>query len=186
MINMSNSSKVKKFGWPAVRQSYNFCDLVNDSWFPLLLSLIITFIRRNENSDMLDALHKIAGLGLTVVPVMLTLLLAAYTILMTMYWNPICEKMKSSERGIKLLKGLNASFAVAIRVIALGVLYLFIVNSVDTIYIQMSTSICEVINSIYYCMALYFIFFSICILKDIVINIYNIASFSIESDSVKP
>lgn len=180
---MGNNSKVKKFGWPAVHQSYSFCDLVYDSLFPLLLSLIITFIRKNENYNMLEALHKIAGLGLTVVPVMLTLLLAAYTILMTMYWNPICEKMKSSKNGIKLLKGLNASFAAAIRVIALGVLYLFVINSVDTIHIQVSTSICEVINSIYYFIALYFIFFSVCILKDIVINIYNIASFSIDSDS---
>lgn len=179
---MSKNSKLKKFGWSAVRQSYGYCDLCKDSWFPLLLSLIITFIRRNENADMLDALHKIAGLGLTVVPVMLTLLLAAYAILMTMYWNPICEKMKSNEHGIKLLKGLNASFAVAIRVIALGVLYLFIINSVDTIHIQMTKSICDLTNSIYYFIALYFIFFSICILKDIVINIYNIASFSIESD----
>lgn len=180
---MSNN-KMNKFGWKAVRQSYSFCDLAKDSLFPVILSLIITYIRYNDNSDMLDALHKIVAVGLTVVPVMLTLLLAGYTILMTMYWSPICEKMKSSEHGIVLLKGLNASFAVAIRVIAIGVLYLFIVNSVDIIYCRIPTYVCEWINSIYYFLAFYFISFSICILKDIVINIYNIASFSIHSDSV--
>jgi hypothetical protein len=99
------------FGWGSVFKSYTNHDLIKDSIFPLLAAVTITVISYLGEKDMLVELFKVITIGLSVVPVMLSILLAAYAILMSMYWSPICEKMKHNVKGNKLLNGLNSSFA---------------------------------------------------------------------------
>ena len=81
------------FGWDSVFRSYTNYDLIKDSIFPVLAAVTITVISYLGEKDMLVELFKVITIGLSVVPVMLSILLAAYAILMSMYWSPICEKM---------------------------------------------------------------------------------------------
>lgn len=170
------------FGWDSVFKSYTNCDLIKDSIFPALTAVSITVISYLGEKDMLVELFKVITIGLSVVPVMLSILLAAYAILMSMYWSPICEKMKYTAKGNKLLNGLNSSFAAAIRIICFGVLYLLIVNSIGVVNMPFNIIPPNIINALLLTISLYFILFSIWIMKDIAISIYNFASFSVNTE----
>lgn len=170
------------FGWDSVFRSYTNHDLIKDSIFPVLAAVTITAISYLGEKDMLVELFKVITIGLSVVPVMLSILLAAYAILMSMYWSPICEKMKHNAKGNKLLNRLNSSFAAAIKIICFGVLYLLIVNSIGTVNMPFHIIPPSIINGLLLVISLYFILFSIWIMKDIAISIYNFASFTINTD----
>lgn len=177
---MKNKKSI--FGWPSVFRFYSNKDLIRDSLFPILISMCVTAICYWEENDMLVELFKLVTIGLSVVPAMLSILLAAYAILMSMYWSSISEKIKHNEKGNKLLNDLNSSFAGAIKVIWWSLLYLLIVNSVGVVNMPFNIIPCSFINILLFFVTLYCILFSIWIIKDIAINIYNFASFAINAD----
>lgn len=177
---MKNKKSI--FGWPSVFRFYSNKDLIHDSLFPILISLCVTAISYWEENDMLVELFKLVTIGLSVVPAMLSILLAAYAILMSMYWSSISEKIKHNVKGNKLLNDLNSSFAGAIKVIWWSLLYLLIVNSVGVVNMPFDIIPCSFINILLFFVTLYCILFSIWIIKDIAINIYNFASFAINTD----
>ncbi len=170
------------FGWKSAFRSYTIRDLIKDSLYPASIAIAIMLLSYFSGKDMAEELIKIVTVGLSVTPVMMSILLAAYAILMSMYWSPICEKMKHSGKGNKLLNELNSSFAVAIRVICLGVLYLLIISSVGIVNIPFEVVNPNIANALFFAVALYFMLFSIWIIKDIAINIYNFASFTVNTD----
>ncbi len=174
--------RISIFGWPSVSRFYSNRDLIYDSIIPMAIAMCITIICYWKEKDVLVELFKIVTIGLSVVPVMLSILLAAYAILMSMYWSSISEKMKHNVKGNNLLNELNFSFAGAIKVICVGLLYLLVINSVGIVNIPSNIIPCTLINLLFLLMALYFIFFSVWIIKDIAINIYNFASFTINVD----
>ena len=172
------------FGWKNVLKFYSIGDLFKDSIIPMVVSLILLAISICTNKDILSLLQKIMGLGINVVPVILSLLLAAYTILMTMYWSPICDTMKKTgNNGIKLLNELNSSFAASILFTTISVLFLFIFNAIGDIDIPVSLNVANTINSVFYVFVMYIILFPVWLMKDIAIDIYNIAAFSINLKS---
>lgn len=170
------------FGWKSAFSSYTMRDLIKDSLYPTMIAIAITLLNYFSGKDMIEELIKIVTVGLSVTPVMMSILLAAYAILMSMYWSPICEKMKYSKKGNKLLNELNSSFAVAIKVICFGVLYLLIVSSIGIVYVPFEIVNPNIANALLFAVALYFMFFSIWIIKDIAINIYNFASFTVNTN----
>lgn len=170
------------FGWNSVFRSYTNCDLIKDSLLPMLTAFAIAIASYFGEKDMLVELFKVISVGLSIVPAMLSILLAAYAILVSIYWSPICEKMKFNSKGNKLLNEMNSSFAAAIRVITFGVLYLLIVNSVGVVCTPFNIIPPVFINTLLLVISLYFILFSIWIIKDIAISIYNFSSFSINTE----
>lgn len=171
----------KRFGWPSAFSHYTMSDVLKDSIIPVIIALVITAIIFIGEKDIITTIEKVSGIGLNITPAMVALILAAYTILITMYWAPICDKIKLDEKaGLPLLKGLNASFAITIRIATIGIVFLLATNSIGTISIPISANIANYLNTFILFLTLYFIVFPICMLIDIAINIYNIAIFSIE------
>lgn len=171
----------KIFGWPSAFTHYTMRDVFNDSIIPIIIALFITVIIFMGGKDIIITIEKVSGLGLNITPAMVALILAAYTILITMYWAPICDKIKLDKKaGLPLLKGLNASFAVTIRIATIGIVFLLATNSIGTISIPISENIANYFNICILFLIFYFIVFPIYMLIDIAINIYNIAIFSIE------
>lgn len=173
--------KNKKFGWPSAFAHYTWSDVLMDSIVPGIIAIIITAIVVIGNKDILATIEKVSGIGLNITPAMVALILAAYTILITMYWAPICDKIKSDKKaGMPLLKGLNASFAITIRIATIGIVFLLAINSIGIITIPFAESSVYYLNIFILFITLYFVTFPIYMLIDIAINIYNIAIFSIE------
>lgn len=99
--------RISIFGWPSVSRFYSNRDLIYDSIIPMAIAMCITIICYWKEKDVLVELFKIVTIGLSVVPVMLSILLAAYAILMSMYWSSISEKMKHNVKGNNLLNELK-------------------------------------------------------------------------------
>lgn len=170
------------FGWKSAFRSYTKRDLAKDSLFPVIIAILITLLSYFCGKNMVVELFKIVNVGLSVTPAMMSILLAAYAILMSMYWSPICEKMKHSEKGNKLLNEINSSFAIAIKVICLGVLYLLLISSIGIVNLPFEIMNPNIVNALLFAIALYFMLFSIWIIKDIALNIYNLASFNVNTE----
>ena len=78
---------------------------------------------------------------------------------------------------------LNSSFAASILFTTISVLLLFIFNAIGDIDIPVSLNVANTINSVYYVFVMYIILFPVWLMKDIAIDIYNIAAFSINLKS---
>lgn len=182
---MNNKDSNNYFGWKNVNKNYTLCDFIVDSLIPVFISLVITFFLGYSDVSMLDMIIYVTSTGISVIPVMLSLLLSAYAILMTMYWGSIGKELqKNKENGIPLLKGLNASFAKAIYIMVISILFILIVSYVSRLELSVFNQIINAfyVNMIVFFLLVYLIFFSVWIIKDIVINIYNIGQFSLHFD----
>lgn len=182
---MKRTKKNKRFGWPSAFKYYSTRDIIKDFRIPALISLVIMLIIAYRGCNLVEVIGRISEMGLSVVPAMVALILAAYTILISMYWAPICDKLKSDEKtGLPLLKGLNASFAITIRFATIGIVFLFAVFCVGEIQVSAPENVLMVCNLMIITCLIFFVVFPIYMLIDIAINIYNIAVFSIDSKPV--
>jgi len=175
---MSNTIFGKKFA----KRYYSWNDLRDDSFIPGIIALVILIIQLFTKEDICSELLNVINIGLNIIPAMLSILLAAYAILMSMYWSPLSNIMKKTKSGNRLLNELNTSFLIAILIICSGVLFLLIEKIIGIVEVDWDIELIEIINSILYAISLYLILFSIFILKDIAFNIYNFASFTINTE----
>ena len=179
---MNRKKKNKRFGWPSAFKYYSIRDIIKDIRIPSLMSFVIMLIVACRGCDLVEVIGRISEMGLSVVPAMVALILAAYTILISMYWAPICDKLKSDEEtGLPLLKGLNASFAITIRFATIGIVFLFAVFCIGEIQVSAPENVLMICNLLIIMVLIFFVLFPIYMLIDIAINIYNIAVFSIDS-----
>lgn len=168
------------FGWKNVKKFYGFCDFLYDSIVPMGISLILLVINYCANKDMFVSLQRAMDTGLDLVSVIITVLLAAYAILISMYWSPISETMKKSgEDGVRLLNDLNSAFASSILITTISVIVLLIFNVIGDINIRIPLETAYLINSVLYVFVMYIILFPVWLVKDVAIDLYNIAAFSI-------
>lgn len=178
------------FGWKNVKKFYGFCDFLYDSIVPIAISLILLIINYYTNKDMFVALQKAMDTGMDLISVILTIMLAAYAILISMYWSSISKTMKKVGcDGVKLLNDLNSAFAASIIITTLSVIILLIFNVIGDINIRIPLETAHLINSVLYVFVMYIILFPVWLVKDIAIDLYNIAAFSInykekESDDI--
>lgn len=184
-MNRKKKNKTKRFGWPSAFKYYSTRDIIKDFRIPGLISLLIMLVIACRDCDLVVIIGRISEMGLSVVPAMVALILAAYTILISMYWAPICDKLKSDEEtGLPLLKGLNASFAITIRYATIGIVFLFSVFCIGEIQVSAPENVLIACNLLIIWCVVFFVIFPIYMLIDIAINIYNIAVFSIDSKPV--
>lgn len=74
----SMSNKNSFFGWTAVFQLYTLKDFLKDSIYPVIFSAIVMALSIICDIESYTLLGKTLNIGLTIVPVMLSLLIAAY------------------------------------------------------------------------------------------------------------
>lgn len=165
------------FGWDSVFKKYTFKDWFDDSVIPSDIAIILSIFFYVNDLDKFQILKEFLSLSLSLLPNMLVLLVAGYTILISFYWSETSKIIKrKSEQGKFLLNNLNSSFAAAIFFVAIFLIISLIIKSI--ILLEYISIIANEVNTITFGVMIYFNLFSIFVIKDAVIDIYNIGSLS--------
>jgi hypothetical protein len=175
--------KSKNFGWRSVINYYTIDDLLTDSLIPVIISIIITGLTFFSDIDSFNILMHIVNISLDLLPNILVLLVAGYTILISFYWSGISRELNHSAEGKSLLNSLNASFAAAIFIVLTSLFLTLIVKLISAL--EFSCYFGSIINMITLFVLVFFLFFALMIIKDAVVDIYNIGKISttIERDN---
>lgn len=159
------------FGWRVVFQFYTLKNLLIDSIVPMLLSTIVVILSYMSHVASYDVLNKGLNLGMTVAPVMISLLIAAYAILLSMFCSNTGKAIAQQEGGTNLLDGLNADFATSILASFVGIIFFIMASFIHSL--GFTCLYADFINYFALLIAAYLLFFSVYILKDLVIGIFN-------------
>ena len=167
--NIGLRSMVKTYGWN---------NLLIDSILPALLAFLVTTASIAYCDDSHALFDKILTLCISILPSYLGLLVAAYTILLTLLTTEAVAKLKdivddeNGNSGKRLIRTLNSDFAICILIAGFALLlsFLFSVNSslkIDFIY-------ADAVNYLLIFLMVFLLFFSLTILVNLIENLYNI------------
>lgn len=106
------------FGIKGMLKSYKVLDFLRDIILPGIISLILTLLLRfgKNHSSIIENLNNVLDLGIVIVPVMVSIMLAAYVILLSVFNSGALKKFFSGDKGVKFYDTLNASFAINLLV----------------------------------------------------------------------
>lgn len=174
-------------GWNAVFRSYNGKDTLKDGLVSLILSLIIVAVIYLLSLDSYKILYKIVDISLNILPAIVSLLLAAYAIVLTLFWSDYGKKIRRFENGRKLLTNINSSFAAIIFFMIVGLLLGLMFQIIISMEIKLQSLLIANIANLFGIFAMVFIlFFSIYSLKDITVNIFGLGQITtIFDDDIK-
>lgn len=110
------------FGWKSLIAFYGTKSLIKDCWLPIIISTVICVGTYYSTNATFDVLKTVIGLANDIVPSMIGLVLAAYTVLLTFFTSDTFKRFTGSEKGKTFVKGMNAGFAACLTFLALSVL----------------------------------------------------------------
>lgn len=116
------SKNASEFGWKSLFCHYGFSGLLKDCLLPIIIAMSICVGTCLSNKDSIDILKSVTQLANEVVPAMIGLVLAAYTVLLTFFTSESFKKATETAEGRKFIKGINASFATCLTFLAVSVL----------------------------------------------------------------
>lgn len=166
---MTNNKTI--FGWKTVFQYYSLKDFFYDSIIPIVVAIIICFVIIISKSCVFDQLKHLVDVGISIIPSMIALLLAAYAIILTLLSSNEMSILKSTTDGKKLAKSINANFASCILISIITIIVLFIISSIANMNIRVEYS--SWINYPTLFIVCFLIVFSVFFLINIVIDIFN-------------
>ena len=166
---MGNNKSI--FGWKAVFENYKIRDYIIDSIIPAIISAIMCVVIYCSGSDMLEQIKHILSLGIAVVPSMVALILAAYTIMLSFILSETMSKLKKTSNGRSLIKTINSSFAACLLVSTITIIVMLIVSSVASLCIEIEHP--NRVNYPIYFIICYLLTYSVCVLIGVVVDIYN-------------
>lgn len=167
--NIGLGSIVKTYGWE---------NLLKDSIVPIILALIVTMAAIAFCDDSHALFDKIVALCISILPSYLGLLVAAYTILLTLLTTETVAKLKNlvdDENGYSgkgLIRTLNSDFAICILIAGFALLlsFLFSINSslkIDFVY-------ADAVNYLLIFLMVTLLLFSLTMLVSLIEDLYNI------------
>lgn len=168
----------KLIGLSSIAKNYGWKDFFMDSIVPIILALLVLVTAAIFSDDSRALFDKIVALGISILPSYLGLLVAAYTILLTLLTTPTVEKLKQIEdaehkiNGKDLIRLLNMDFAVCILItgFALFLSFLFSVfSSLNIVFLY-----ADVVNYLGLFLMVFLLAFSLGRLTDLIENLYNI------------
>lgn len=171
------------FGWNSVLHNYGLRGILLDSIFPLIVSFFLCFVIYLSNKDIYEQLKHLLGIGISVVPAMVALILTAYTIMLSFIIGDKFISIKNTKEGKELIEGLNSGFAACLFVSIVAIISMIIVSSIANMKIANEYS--NSVNYIVFFLISYLILYSICILIGIVIDIFNCGQTALFDDNKK-
>lgn len=168
---MANNHK-SEFGWGAVLRHYGFKSLLKDSVLPLCLSITILFLITINEVDVKSQLEKLLSIGFTIVPVMISLVLAAYAILLSYILSESVSKIIENDSGRDFIADLNSGFAAYLFISIITIVVMIVVSNVLEIGIECRYG--DLINAMVYGIISFLLLYSVNVLIGVVIDIFNI------------
>lgn len=121
-ITIIMSNITSEFGWKSLFCYYGFSGLMKDSVLPVIIATSICIGTCLSDKDSLEILKTVTQLANEVVPAMIGLVLAAYTVLLTFFTGESFKKATESQEGRMFIKEINAGFAACLFFLAISVL----------------------------------------------------------------
>lgn len=164
--------KVKSvFGWKAVFRNYGIKDFIIDSIIPTIISVVLCVVIYCSGGDMVEQVKHILSLGMAVVPSMVALILAAYTIMLSFILSETMSKFKNTDNGRSLILTINSGFAACLLVSTITIIVMLIVSSVANLNIEVEHP--NRVNYPIYFFICYLLTYCVCVLIGVVIDIFN-------------
>lgn len=159
------------FGWSCVFRYYKPKDFIFDSIVPIVFATILCLLGYNQNLDPLVILAKVLDLSISIVPAIIGLILAAYTILLSFFVSNIMQDIVASDKGKAFLQGLNSGFASCLMMSTISILAAIIISCIKELNIVVNFA--GVYNYAAIWIVTYLMLFSVVILFGIIIDIFN-------------
>ena len=187
--NRMNNNNINIFGWKSVFKNYTRWDTLKDFKYPLLISLFLTLLIAFFSSDIFFSLQKIISWSIGIIPNVLALLLAGYAIVLTVFWSDYGKNIRKYESGKHVLDNINSSYAATILIMVITLLLNLVIDLIASLEVVVSLIISKYVNLITIFILMTLLTFSIWLLKDIAINIFNLGQassiFNSEMDKTK-
>ncbi len=169
------------FGWKSVFRNYGWKNFFVDSILPMLISTLLCIVMYWKGADIFMQLKHLVGVGLSIVPAMVALILTAYTIMLTFIFGDKFASIKNTEEGNKLVQDLNSSFAACLFVSTISIITMIIVSNIANMKIAIECP--NIINYPVYFLVCYLLVYSVSILIGIVVDIFNSGQTTLFDDA---
>jgi hypothetical protein len=166
---MNNHTSI--FGWKSVLRNYGWKGILLDSILPVVISFLLCIIMYLKDVDIFLQLKHLVGVGISIIPAMVALILTAYTIMLTFIIGDKFASIKKTEEGKQLIQDLNSSFAACLFVSTIAIIAMIVISSIANMDIEIKES--NVVNYPVYFFVCYLLVYSVAILIGIVIDIFN-------------
>ena len=173
-----NNNNRNIFGWKSIFENYTFKDAFKDCIYPSCMSLILTLLITFSSPDIFVSLQKIITWSISIIPNILVLLLAGYAIVLTVSWSDYGKSIRKYEAGKRLLYNINSSYAAAILIMVITLLLNLTIDLIASFEVVVPVAISKYVNLITVFFLITLLIFSIWLLKDIAINIFNLGQTS--------
>ncbi|MBD5358177.1 MAG: hypothetical protein HDR88_14485 [Bacteroides sp.] len=160
-----------KFGLKGIFKDYSVGEFGKDLILPFLVACILTPIMLMSNKSPYHCLMEILNFGIIVVPILITLILTAYVLLLSMFGSTL-KDFCTYESGVDLHKKLNSGFAANLIISILSLVGIFIGTFIAKMefYSDYANSVNQIAYAIYVILVAYPIFS----LFGITIDLFNV------------
>lgn len=169
--------KTPDFGWRAVFKGYTLKDFLKDSIIPFVVSLLIITCTLFLKVDPYYMVNRIAEIGLSVIPLVLSLVIAAYVLFISAIMSQGLASMKKQAQGLKTLHSINSGFAACILTFVVASILFVVISIVSNN--SNSSPYADIINYVISFVEIFLVIFAFRWLTDIVEDMFNMAEFSL-------
>lgn len=171
---MDKDNKSNNFGLRGIINNYTKKDFLCDIWIPFLLSIIVCTIVYFFGCDTYNTLKSLVSISLSIIPSMVALILAAYTLVLTFFAGDLIIKIPNNKRNEikKLINELNACFAVFLLVLVFSLVIFVVVHFI--IGFEITCDKAQLVNYFTIFFLCLLLFYSLVIIWGIIIDLYNI------------
>lgn len=175
-----NKGNKYELSWRAAFKAYSLKDLLWDSKWPILIAIVLVLLTPSSiELDKVVMIDKMCSLLLMVLPPLLSILIASFSIWISFFLSKTFEKLEENENGRVVLYGLNASFLINILFMLLGLVCVILITICSDFHISNPIIDDDTCNFVVLA-ALYFLSVEfVWLLKEMAKNLHNVAKFAI-------
>lgn len=173
LLNIMRTKRKSLFGWSNVFHNYSLLDFAKDAWMPFLIALVLLAVAMLNHKDMYVQVEKILDLGISIIPSMVALIVAAYTIMLSFILSDKVTSIKNKEGGADFIQSINSGFAFCLLISILTIIMMVLAKGICNMQVEVESTLADIINYVVYFLFSFLLVYSVFILIGIVIDIYN-------------
>ena len=149
----------------------HYREFLKDLVWPVLLSFFLLCSARYFRIYSPTVLRESINIGMTIMPVILSVLIAGYVVLLTIYFSGNIEMFKSKENGRNLLYAISSNYALCIINSIVALVFIIVISFFFRM--ELTSRYHTYIN--YMCSAVVYVllFYTLKNLKDLVLSLFD-------------
>lgn len=173
LLGLMKANYKSIFGWSNVLSNYSFADFLKDAWLPSLVASLLLLLAVYNKVDMYLQVKSLLELGITIIPSMVALIVAAYTIMLSFLLSDKISSIKEKTGGREFIQNINSSFAMCLLISILTIILMIVFKGISCMELEVEPKLADAINYVAYFIITFLLTYSVFILVGIVVDIYN-------------